>query len=131
MKLFAAKYHERPGNIEKAMTSNGKQFTLTREMLTAVPSHRDSLILLLLSLSSAITLPATRSSVKRHLNEHRKVSITRKLALYLNRVSLIFDSDKFRAKLRLIEGDANGFVTALYYNSCIFEFAPPPRLRPK
>ena len=30
-----AKYHE-PGNIAKTMTSNGKQFTATWEMLTAV-----------------------------------------------------------------------------------------------
>ena len=35
MKLFPAKCHER-GNIAKTIMSNGKQFTVTREMLTAV-----------------------------------------------------------------------------------------------
>ena len=34
MKLFPAKCLK--GNIAKTMTSNGKQFTVTREMLTAV-----------------------------------------------------------------------------------------------
>jgi len=29
----------RAGNIAKTMTSNGKQFTVTREMLTAVARH--------------------------------------------------------------------------------------------
>ena len=37
MKLFPAKCHERGlGNIAKTMTSNGKQFTITREMLIVV-----------------------------------------------------------------------------------------------
>ena len=35
MKLFTAKCHE-AGNITKAVTSNGEQFTVTREMLTVV-----------------------------------------------------------------------------------------------
>ena len=39
MKLFPAKCPER-GNIAKTMTSNGKQFTVTREMLTAVARDR-------------------------------------------------------------------------------------------
>ena len=62
------------------------------------------------SLSTAITLPFTRSSVK------RKISITHKLVLYQGRVSLFFDSEKFRLslKLKLIEDDANGFMKALY-----------------
>ena len=42
MKLFPAKCHEQElaGNIAKTMTSNGKQFTVTREMLTAFASDR-------------------------------------------------------------------------------------------
>ena len=47
------------------------------------------------SSSSAITLPSTRSSVKRHWSLHQKVSITHKLAFYENHVSLFFDSEKF------------------------------------
>ena len=38
MKLFPAKCRER-GNIAKTMTSNGKQFAVTREMLTGVVGH--------------------------------------------------------------------------------------------